>query len=302
MTPAAQTPPLVSVVIPTYKHARYIEETLQSVFAQTFTDFEVIVINDGSPDDTAAVLQPWVDSGRIRYREQINAGQSAARNTGIRLARGEFIALLDDDDLWPEDKLALQVERLRRHPEVAVTYGYVRGFGTQEFRDPRSPGDAGDLKEVLLRRNVITSPGQALIRARDLRAIGGLDETIRGADDWDLWISLSHHGTFDYTEHCTLQYRLHENNASRDSRYMFNALIRVLHKHLGATPFSSKWRSWFECRRFVGRLTGTPEMDRARAARCERRMRKVFRHLGRAVRYDPPLLGSPRLWKILFKG
>jgi glycosyltransferase involved in cell wall biosynthesis len=302
MDPVPEIPPVVSVVIPTYKHARYIDETLRSVFAQTFTDFEVIVVNDGSPDDTAAVLQPWIASGHIRYREQTNAGQSAARNTGIRLARGEFLALLDDDDLWPEDKLAVQVERLRDHPEFVVTYGYVRGFGTQEFRDPRTPGDAGDLKDVLLRRNIITSPGQALIRTSGMRAIGGLDETIRGADDWDLWISLSHHGTFDYTEHCTLRYRLHENNASRNSRYMFDALIRVLHKHLGPTPFSSRWREWFECRRFVGRLTGTPEMDRARAARRDGKMGKVVGHLWRAARYDPPLVGSPRLWKILFKG
>src|SRR3954471_16219960 len=121
MDAALETPktsPAVSVVIPTYKHAGYIEETLQSVFAQTFTDFEVIVVNDGSPDNTTAVLQPWVASGRIRYLEQPNAGQSAARNAGIRLARGEFVALLDDDDLWPADKLAIQVERLRTQPNA----------------------------------------------------------------------------------------------------------------------------------------------------------------------------------------
>lgn len=301
MNASAGNAPLVSVIIPTYRHEQYIDETLASVFAQTFQDFEVIVVNDGSPDNTTARLRPWAESGRIRYLEQANAGQSAARNAGIRLARGEFIALLDDDDLWPEDKLAVQVERLRTQPEAVVNYGYVRGFGNnQSFRDPPFPGDSGRIKHVLLRRNLMTSPGQALIRTSDLRAIGGLDETISGAEDWDLWLRLADRGSFDYVDHCTLKYRLHDKNASRDSRYMFRALTRVLHKHLGTSPLSAQWRAWLECRRFIGRLTATPELAKAREARASGHVFKSVRHLARAVRYDPPLLGSPRLWRIMW--
>jgi glycosyltransferase involved in cell wall biosynthesis len=300
--PASRSTPTVSVVVPTYRHAGFVEETLASVFAQTFQDFEVIVINDGSPDETAARLRPWVDAGKIRYEEQPNSGQSAARNAGLRLARGEFIALLDDDDLWPEDKLAWQVERLRSDPGIAVTYGYARGFGNnQAFRNPEKLGDAGHLKEILLRRNVIMSPGQALVRARDLQTIGGFDEEIRGADDWDLWVRLADCGRFDYVDRCALRYRVHAKNASADSGYMFRALIRVLHKHLGATPLSSNGVAWLQCRRFVGRLTATPELDRAQTARRSGQRSAVYRHLLRAVRYDPPLIGSPRLWNILLK-
>src|SRR3954470_24757434 len=98
--------PAVSVVIPTYRHRDYVLRTLDSVFAQTYRDFEVIVVNDGSPDDTNRRIRPLVSAGRIRYIEQANAGQAAARNTGIAHARGRYIALLDDDDLWPADKLA----------------------------------------------------------------------------------------------------------------------------------------------------------------------------------------------------
>src|SRR5271170_3450676 len=99
----------VSVVIPTYNHRDFVVEALESVFAQTFTDYEVIVVNDGSPDDTAAVLRPYIESGRIRYIEQENRGQAGARNRGLAEARGEFVAYLDDDDLWLRDKLAWQV-------------------------------------------------------------------------------------------------------------------------------------------------------------------------------------------------
>ena len=121
--------PCVSVIIPTYKHQDFVLATLDSVFAQTFTDYEVIVINDGSPDDTAEVLLPLAEAGRIRYIEQKNTGQSIARNRGIAEAQGEFIALLDDDDLWPPDKLEWQVEALRRQPDVALIAGPAASHG-----------------------------------------------------------------------------------------------------------------------------------------------------------------------------
>ena len=95
--------PVVSVVIPTYKHAEHVLETLGSVFAQTFTGHEVIVVNDGSPDDTAERLRPLAEAGRIRYFEQPNAGQSSARNRAVTAAAGEFIEFLAADEHWPTD-------------------------------------------------------------------------------------------------------------------------------------------------------------------------------------------------------
>src|SRR5690606_32958391 len=106
--------PAVSVVIPCYNHRDTVAAAVESALAQTFADREIIVINDGSPDDTADVLAPYRD--RIRYIEQVNAGQAAARNRGIELARGRYIALLDDDDIWPADKLEWQVAALDAEP------------------------------------------------------------------------------------------------------------------------------------------------------------------------------------------
>lgn len=294
--------PLVSVVIPSYRRGHYIEETLASVFAQTFRDYEIIVVNDGSPDDTAVRLQPLVASGKIRYHEQPNAGQAAARNKGLMLARGEFIAFLDDDDLWPEDKLEWQVANLRRHPHAVAVYGFAQMAGNgQNFRHPASAGPSGRVKDLLLSNCFISSPGQVLARANDLRLIGGFDEKIRGSEDWDLWIRLSDQGAFEYEERCALNYRYHESNSSKNGPYMFKAQMQVMRKHLGWTPLSSRWRHWLRCRRYIGRFCASPQMMRASETQKAGRRFETFRHLAHAVRYDPPLLGSRRVWGLLTK-
>jgi glycosyltransferase involved in cell wall biosynthesis len=293
----AQPAPSVSVVIPAYGHAAFIAETLASVFRQSFRDFEIIVINDGSPDHTADVLRPFVESGRIRYYEQPNAGQAAARNSGLQQANGEFIAFLDDDDVWPEDKLAWQIRCLRARPQAVAAYGFAHLTGNgQDFRRPVAAGPSGPIKDSLLCGNFIVSPGQVLMRTRDLRAVGGFDETVRGADDWDLWLRLADRGSFEYEERCALRYRYHAGNASRNTRSMFENQMRVMRKHLGRTPFSRQWRMWLRCRRFIGRGGASPELIQAQQSGTRR---DVIRHLLLAVRYDPPLIGSRRVWTLL---
>ncbi len=110
--------PAISVVVPSYNRAHCILKTLDSIFAQTFTDYEVVIIDDGSTDNTSAVLEPVKD--RIRYIQQKNGGLANARNRGIQEARGEWIAFLDSDDLWLPEKLAVQMEAVKRSPELAV--------------------------------------------------------------------------------------------------------------------------------------------------------------------------------------
>src|SRR3990170_2838516 len=112
--------PKVSVIIPTYNREKYIVETLQSVFAQTFTDYEVIVIDDGSTDNTADVLRPYLD--RIVYIRKPNGGQGSARNVGIKVAKGEYIAFLDSDDLWMPEKLELQVKYLDNNKDAGLVF------------------------------------------------------------------------------------------------------------------------------------------------------------------------------------
>lgn len=226
------TSPVVSVIIPTYKHRDFVLATLDSVFAQTFMDYEVIVINDGSPDDTAEVLRPLAELGRIRYIEQANTGQSKARNRGISEARGEFIALLDDDDLWPPDKLAWQVEALRRQPEVGLMGGratLITATGDRLYQTDLTP-------EIVFENSFagcpFISPGQTLIRAEVLNRVGGFNPDIWGADDWDLWLRIAKNSRSIMEDREALLYRKHDGNASKDACRMLENCLRVVDLHL----------------------------------------------------------------------
>lgn len=243
--------PTVSVVVPTYNHRDYVVHSLQSVWAQTFTDYELIVVNDGSPDDTGAVLAPYVRDGRItRYIEQPNQGQGAARNRGIAEARGEFIALLDDDDALPIDKLAWQVGALRANPNAGVVYGFPQPV--DENGAPVEPLDpygnplpwpwtspTGDVYAPMTERCWLVSPGQAMIRKSVLDA-KPFDAAIRGCDDWDLWLRIAEKWEFLFVERSALLYRLHIGNASQDTLAMRRNDFRFLHKHLLRNLFRPK--------------------------------------------------------------
>ena len=247
--------PTVSVIIPTYKHRDFVQATLNSVFAQTFTDYEVIVINDGSPDDTAAVLQPLADAGRIRYIEQQNQGQSAARNRGIAEAQGEFIALLDDDDLWPSDKLQWQVDALRENAAAVMVYGgasFVKpefdlvkdGSGGGAGFHPDKASTVGSAYKEFMVTNPTSSPGQTLIRAAAVKQTQGFDPKIWGADDYDLYVRLAKLGDFIYVRRLALYYRQHAENASKNFRRHYLNVCAVRRKHLGQYPFSSDNQLW----------------------------------------------------------
>ena len=229
--------PQVSVVIPTYKHSQYVLATLDSVFAQTHQNYEVIVINDGSPDDTAQVLKPLIEQNCIQYIEQANQGQAATRNRGLALARGEFIAFLDDDDLWPPDKLEWQVAFLNDHAEVSVVGGSVRiideaGEETGEERFPKKPVTF----ESLFSGCPFLSPGQTLIRASQLRQVGSLREDLWGVDDFDLWFRLLQNHSITVLPRLSLLYRFHASNASNDTSKMFYNILKVIKTHLPNAP------------------------------------------------------------------
>src|SRR5215469_3696643 len=113
---------LVTVIVPTYNMAHYLPQSVQSALGQSYANLEVQIVDDGSTDETAAVVRRWERDPRVRVHRQVNSGLSAARNSGISLARGEFVALLDADDVWMPDKLARQMPLFRGQPEVGVVY------------------------------------------------------------------------------------------------------------------------------------------------------------------------------------
>ena len=302
--------PLVSVVIPTYKHRDLVPLTLASVFDQTLArtpgDVEVIVVDDGSPDGTADVLRPMAAAGKIRLVEQPNAGQSAARNRGLAEARGRYVALLDDDDLWPADKLAWQVEALEAEPAAGLVYGYAAFIGTgpaDRWPPTASPADAprGRVWADLFGVNPIYSPGQTLIRADLLRSVGGLDAALWGTDDWDLYIRLAAVAAFAYRDRPALQYRVHAANASHDLWRMHANIRRVRRKHLGVLPGPrtlGAWRNWLRFDLDARRRYAAVLAVRARNADAAAPQGSVpSADWGRAARLWPVLLRKPAVVK-----
>lgn len=181
--------PRVSVVIPAYNASTYVGAALTSVFAQTYRDFEVIVVDDGSEDEVAfrAVLDRWAD--RIVYVRQANAGPARARNEGIAKSAGELIAFLDADDVWRPDKLQKQVAYFDRHPETGLLHTGVIGQPARWTPRAEAPHDAFcDLFHTRFFVNAST----VMIPAAVLAAAGGFDERRQiHVEDWDLWLRIA---------------------------------------------------------------------------------------------------------------
>ncbi|MEL7237954.1 MAG: glycosyltransferase family A protein, partial [Planctomycetota bacterium] len=194
--------PTVSVVIPAYGHAAFIGDAVRSVLDQTTREpIEIIVVNDGSPDDTAGAVRPFVDAGQVRYIEQTNAGQAAARNRGIAEASGTYVQLLDDDDVLTPGKIDRQLKCFAEHPNAVCVYGSYQRVDAALKPLPDATKHAmlsGDVYDVFRESCKMLSPGQALFRRDAIDQVGGLDARIWGSDDWDLYIRLAKLGPFAF--------------------------------------------------------------------------------------------------------
>jgi glycosyltransferase involved in cell wall biosynthesis len=182
--------PAVSVIIPTYNRADLVMEAVASVRAQTYRDFEILVVDDGSTDSTPEVLPAWPEVRMLRHPRR--RGVSAARNTGVAAARGRWLAFLDSDDLWLPDKLARQMAYLEDRPDLSLCQTdevwVRRGARVNQPRTHRKV--AGRIFLPSLERCLI-SPSAAVLDARLLRDHGGFDETLDAAEDYDLWLRLT---------------------------------------------------------------------------------------------------------------
>jgi glycosyltransferase involved in cell wall biosynthesis len=182
--------PRVSVIIPTYNRAGFIGEAIQSVLDQTCTDWELIVVDDGSTDETAQVVAQFGE--RVTYVYQDNAGVSAARNAGLATARGELVSFLDSDDRMLPHNLETLVVLLDAQPKVSVAYGryYWMNENGQPIGDPDGPTLEGQiLPQLVLEETMFI--GTALIRRGCVEAIGGFDETVQFQEHWDFYLRLS---------------------------------------------------------------------------------------------------------------
>jgi glycosyltransferase involved in cell wall biosynthesis len=234
----ADRAPLVSVIIPAYNVAPFIGETLATVFAQTFKDYEVIIVNDGSPDteEFERVLQPYL--ARIVYLQQDNRGASAARNAGVRAARGELIAFLDADDLWSPNYLAEQVRFIdQRGCDLACADAMIFGVSVDAGRsymdslmgDAPPAGQVTFLELVNADRSLITSG--IVVRRELVLEVGLFDEALRNAQDLDLWLRLARHGArLAYQRRVLLEYRARAGSLSGDAINSHRRELRVFDK------------------------------------------------------------------------
>lgn len=198
--------PLVSAVIPTYNRGHVIERAIASVLAQTYQPIEIIVVDDGSTDDTASRLAA-LDVPTLRYyRSDTNIGASAARNLGISHARGEFVAFLDVDDEWLPEKTARQVACFADAPEeVGVVYCGIREVSPEWPGTDRIPEHRGDLFETLRAVNVLRTSG-VMVRRRVFDEVGGFDSDLAARHDWDLWLRVARRYHMDYVSDVAVRY------------------------------------------------------------------------------------------------
>lgn len=226
--------PKVSVIIPTYNRAVFLECAIKSVLQQTLVDFELIIVDDGSSDNTTEVLQGYKDS-RIHVISQSNSGRSAARNTGVSASSGDYLAFLDDDDEFLPRKLEIQVDHLDGHPSTGlVAGGYERMDSKGTLLDKRrpEPWHANDILsvDVWLRRCPFLLQS-VLLRRHWWAVAGGLDPILRQCEDHDLFLRLADCGcSMEWIREPVFRYRYHETNTVQDAFGQTGARIHMLDK------------------------------------------------------------------------
>ena len=222
--------PLVSVIIPCFNQARFLAEALESVAAQTYHHREVLVVDDGSTDDTLAVALGFP---HVRSLRQRNLGTAAARNQGLIASQGRYILFLDADDRLLPGALATGVHALERYPECGLVYGHVRLFTAHETacRCPRQTAVADAHYRELLRSNYIWTPGAVMYRRTVLEAIGGFDPRAEGSADFDLNIRIARKWPIRCHGDVVLDYREHGASQSRDPAYMLRSAVSVRRRH-----------------------------------------------------------------------
>ena len=225
--------PRVSVVIPAFQSEARIGRTLARLKQQTFTDFEVVVVNDGSTDATARVIQQAIaHDARIRVIEQSNRGLACARNRGVEESRGDMIAFLDDDDLWHPDKLALQVARFDAGSGPAVVTCYSALVDTDgHLLGWRFGGRTeGNVYREMLEWDMVSGGSVALVSRGAIESCGGFDDTLTPREDWDLWIRIARRHSFSCVPKPLVGYTRRPASMSRSYDGMLAGGGRVLEK------------------------------------------------------------------------
>jgi glycosyltransferase involved in cell wall biosynthesis len=308
--------PAVSIIIPAYKAAGHVGSALASVFAQTFTDFEVIVINDGSPDgeQMESVISPYL--GRIVYLKQPNRGPSAARNLGIQHARAEFLAFLDSDDTWLSDYLAEQIRFLKNNPAQDMVYCDALFLGNtspsgRTFMELCPSNGPVTFDSLLVEETQVITSGTVARRKLVVQA-GLFDENLRCAEDHDLWLRIAYRGgNIAYQRKVLVQHLVHSDSQGSPPGSLVAGEIAVLKKLGRELNLNAHTRSllteklqkaeallaWIQGKNYL--LTGEYEKAHELLSQANAVMPTVkLRSLLLALRTAPRLTGfGAQMWK-----
>jgi glycosyltransferase involved in cell wall biosynthesis len=290
--------PLISVIIPVYNAEKTIRETIESVLNQTLTDFELIIVNDGSQDATLEAIFSIQDP-RIKVFSYANAGVSASRNRGIIQATGEYISFIDADDLWTPDKLEAQFNALKEHPEAAVAYSWTDWIdeSSQLIGAGVHQTASGNVYGKLLLGDFIGSGSNPLIRKQALVEVGGFNESLVHAEDWDLWLRLAARYHFIAVPFPQVLYRKSIDSASMNVLNMEAGSLKVIERAYAQAPDSLKHLK----RHTIGNRYKYLTWKALEQPNKRSQGFTAVRLLWQAIETDLILLRRRIIWKVLLK-
>jgi glycosyltransferase involved in cell wall biosynthesis len=230
----------VDVIIPAFNAAKYLPFALESVASQTFDDWQIVLVDDGSTDNTAEVVAPFLDrfGTKITYIKQINRGLPASRNAAIRASTSEFIALLDADDVWMPCRLAESLKILADRPQAGLAYGLLTGIDPEGRIGSTWGGNLkhseGHIAPHIYMRKVELPCPTITFRRRCMDEVGCFDETMRSTEDRDLWLRIALRHEVAFVPKVLARYRRSPDSMSTNSQRMLEAQLQFIRKHYGS--------------------------------------------------------------------
>ena len=282
---------LVSVVISSYNHEKYLPETIQSVLAQTYADFEVILVDDGSTDRSWEVAQSF---SQVRSIRQKNVGTpGATRNRGLLESRGHYVVFLDGDDRLLPNALEIGVRQLQLHPDCAFAVGRCEAMVDRRCLTTFPPKSESDHYRAFLFKNYILTPGSVVFRRAVLNEVKGFDASLekKGSDDYDLYLRIASRWPICLHEETVLAYREHESNLSKNAERMLKSTIAVLRAQGASAKRNPSHKEAFDkgmafWRDFYGEQVVEEVRDHVR----QREWRQALHGLQILSRYCPRLM------------
>lgn len=284
----ANRTPLVSIILPTYNRSNVVGRAIESVLGQTFTNFELIVVDDGSTDDTLKILENYNDE-RIRiFSHDNNKGGSAARNTGISKSDGKYIAFIDSDDEWLRTKLQLQVEKIRSHPSLSIVYTghYKNSQGTREIG--QIPQHDGNIFEAQLARDRVNPTSTVLVDKHCFETVGTFNESLNARQDYEMWLRIAKKFNFGYIKKPLVIMHEGEDRITDNVDRRIRATLTIVNKYSKEIDNLPK--------RKKRSTLATQYFSMGRYCQKHERYKLARSFLMRSATYDPTLI---KIWPVL---